>query len=112
MSAVASNCPRGVGVTAAHGQLVQTIALRIYCVHVLATRYFTHIFAHNGGLMPKFEDDRRKIVSRLESEGWHNIGGGEHDNFVKAGHRKIQVPRHRVVTQGVARSIAKAAGWK
>ncbi|MHC2490490.1 MULTISPECIES: hypothetical protein [Sinorhizobium] len=31
--------------------------------------------------MPKFEDDRRKIVSRLESEGWHNIGGGEHDNF-------------------------------
>lgn len=44
--------------------------------------------------MPKFEDDRRKIVSRLESEGWHNIGGGEHDNFVKAGHRKIQVPRH------------------
>ena len=33
--------------------------------------------------MPKFEDDRRKIVARLELEGWTNIGGKEHDNFVK-----------------------------
>jgi predicted RNA binding protein YcfA (HicA-like mRNA interferase family) len=62
--------------------------------------------------MPKFEDERRKIVAHLESEGWVNIGGGDHDNFEKEGHRKIQVPRHRVVTPGVARSIAKAAGWK
>jgi predicted RNA binding protein YcfA (HicA-like mRNA interferase family) len=61
--------------------------------------------------LPKFEDDRRKIVARLESEGWKNIGGGEHDNFVKDGFRKIQVPRHKTVTQGVARSIARAAGW-
>lgn len=112
MSAVASNCPRGLVRRLRTANSHKRPLLRIYCVHVLATRYFTHIFAHSGGLMPKFEDDRRKIVSRLESEGWHNIGGGEHDNFVKAGHRKIQVPRHRVVTQGVARSIAKAAGWK
>jgi predicted RNA binding protein YcfA (HicA-like mRNA interferase family) len=62
--------------------------------------------------MPKFEDDRRKIIARLEAEGWSNIGGGEHDNFVKEGQRKIQVPRHKTVTPGVARSIAKAAGWK
>lgn len=41
-----------------------------------------------------------------------NVGGGEHDNFVKEGQRKIQVPRHKTVTPGVARSIAKAAGWK
>jgi predicted RNA binding protein YcfA (HicA-like mRNA interferase family) len=61
--------------------------------------------------MPKFEDDRRKIVSRLEQEGWLNIGGKEHDNFVKDGHRMIQVPRHRTVSKGVARSISKAAGW-
>ena len=62
--------------------------------------------------MLKFEDDRRKIVARLEAEGWTNAGGGEHDNFVKHGQRKIQVPRHKTVTPGVARSIAKAAGWK
>ena len=51
--------------------------------------------------MPNFEDDRRKIVSRLEQEGWENIGGKEHDNFVKDGHRMIQVPRHRTVSKGV-----------
>ncbi|SKA19857.1 type II toxin-antitoxin system HicA family toxin [Consotaella salsifontis] len=62
--------------------------------------------------MPKFEDNRRKIVARLLSEGWTSIGGGEHENFVKDGLRMIQVPRHRTLSQGVARSIAKAAGWK
>ncbi len=61
--------------------------------------------------MPRPETKRRKIVARLEAEGWSNIGGGEHDNFVKAGHRMIQVPRHRELSVGVARSIARAAGW-
>lgn len=62
--------------------------------------------------MPKFEDNRRKIIARLLAEGWTSIGGGAHENFVKAGHRMIQVPRHRTVSQGVAQSIAKAAGWR
>ncbi len=62
--------------------------------------------------MPMPETNRRKIVARLEVEGWTNIGGGEHDNFVKAGQRMIQVPRHRELSVGVARSIAKAAGWR
>jgi predicted RNA binding protein YcfA (HicA-like mRNA interferase family) len=62
--------------------------------------------------LPKFEDSRRKIVARLLGEGWQSVGGGEHENFIKQGYRMIQVPRHRTVSQGVARSIAKAAGWK
>lgn len=57
------------------------------------------------------ETDRRTITARLESEGWTNIGGGNHDNFTKQGCRMIQVPRHRTLSPGVARSIAKAAGW-
>ncbi len=61
--------------------------------------------------MPKFEDNRRKIVGRLENEGWVNIGGGEHDLFSKDG-KIIAVPRHRTISQGVARSIFKAAGWR
>jgi len=62
--------------------------------------------------MPKFGDNRRKIVARLLEDGWQTIGGGEHENFVKPGYRMIQVPRHKTVSKGVARSIAKAAGWK
>ena len=62
--------------------------------------------------MPKFEDNRRKIVVRLLAEGWTSIGGGEHENFTREGQRMIQVPRHKTLSKGVARSIAKAAGWK
>ncbi|MFN0193594.1 MAG: type II toxin-antitoxin system HicA family toxin [Aestuariivirga sp.] len=61
--------------------------------------------------MPKPETNTRKIIARLVSEGWVNIGGGSHDRFV---HPKklgvmIAVPRHRELTPGTARSIAKAA---
>jgi predicted RNA binding protein YcfA (HicA-like mRNA interferase family) len=59
------------------------------------------------------ETNTRKIVRRLQREGWVNIGGGKHDNFEhpqKPG-VLIQVPRHRDVSPGVARSIAKQAGW-
>ena len=52
------------------------------------------------------------MVGRLLAEGWQSIGGGEHENFVKIGQRAIQVPRHKTLSQGVARTIAKAAGWK
>lgn len=58
------------------------------------------------------ETSRAKIARRLEAEGWINQGGGSHDLYrhpQKAG--IITLPRHRTVTPGVARSIAKAAGW-
>jgi predicted RNA binding protein YcfA (HicA-like mRNA interferase family) len=58
------------------------------------------------------ETRTRKIVARLKREGWTSVGGGKHDKFrhpKKPG--AIIVPRHPTVTLGVARSIAKAAGW-
>lgn len=57
--------------------------------------------------------NRRQIISRLEREGWMNKGGKEHDKFVhetKPG--VIIVPRHTELSPGVARSIAKVAGWR
>ncbi|MCW2317626.1 putative RNA binding protein YcfA (HicA-like mRNA interferase family) [Rhodoblastus acidophilus] len=63
--------------------------------------------------MPKVETNTRKIIARLEAEGWKNIGGGSHDRFVHDDHDgvMIPVPRHRELSPGTARSIAKAAGW-
>jgi len=63
--------------------------------------------------MPAPETDRRKIISRLQREGWVNIGGGSHDKFKHDGHPGIVivVPRHRTLSPGVARSIAKLADW-
>lgn len=57
------------------------------------------------------ETNTGKIKARLEREGWELVGGTKHDKYRKAGHDPIMVPRHRVVTLGVAQSIAKAAGW-
>ena len=63
--------------------------------------------------MAGIETNTRKIVTRLEREGWFNVGGGEHDKFKhsqKPG-RMVIVPRHRELKPGTARSIAKQAGW-
>ena len=57
------------------------------------------------------ETSSAKIKARLKKERWEFVGGTNHDKFSKAGRPVIMVPRHRVVTPGVARSIAKAAGW-
>jgi len=60
----------------------------------------------------KLEINRAKIVARLEAEGWTNEYGGSHDKFTKLGSAyPVIVPRHRTLSPGVARSIAKAAGW-
>lgn len=62
--------------------------------------------------MPQVKTNTRKIVARLKREGWENHGGGNHDVYRhpnKPG--MIVVPRHREVSSGVARSIAKSAGW-
>jgi predicted RNA binding protein YcfA (HicA-like mRNA interferase family) len=58
------------------------------------------------------EASTRRIVARLEAEGRVRQAGGKHDKFKhpdKPG--LIVVPRHREQSPGVARSIAKAAGW-
>lgn len=62
--------------------------------------------------MPAPEADRQKVVARLKHEGWLEEHGGEHDKF-KHPQRKgrIIVPRHRTLSPGVARQIAKQAGW-
>jgi predicted RNA binding protein YcfA (HicA-like mRNA interferase family) len=57
------------------------------------------------------ETNTRKIIRRLEREGWVNTGGGEHDAFRHPDGRKIVLPRHRTQSIGVARDIAKKAGW-
>ncbi len=59
----------------------------------------------------QFETNTAKIKQRLEKDGWELVGGTKHDKYRKAGLPAIMVPRHRTVTPGVARSIAKAAGW-
>jgi predicted RNA binding protein YcfA (HicA-like mRNA interferase family) len=60
------------------------------------------------------ETSRAKIVRRLAQEGWRLArNGAEHDIYdhpLKAG--VLSVPRHRTLSPGVARSIAKVAGWR
>jgi predicted RNA binding protein YcfA (HicA-like mRNA interferase family) len=71
-----------------------------------------HINTQSRGKVPDFETNTRKIIARLERDGWINKGGGSHDIFkhpTKIG--RIVVPRHRAQSPGVARSIAKLAGW-
>ena len=59
------------------------------------------------------ETNTRKIIARLEREGRRNVGGGRHDKFEHAENSQalIIVPRHREVSFGVARDIAKKAVW-
>lgn len=64
--------------------------------------------------MPSVETNTRKIVARLQVEGWTREVGGKHD---KHKHESkpgvlIVVPRHAEQSIGVARSIAKSAGWR
>lgn len=62
--------------------------------------------------MPTPELSRAKVVRRLMAEGWINEGGGKHDVFHHPRKKGVAiVPRHRQLTSGVARTIAKAAGW-
>ena len=62
--------------------------------------------------MEKPETNRRKVIARLAREGWIERHGGEHNVFkhpTKPG--RVVVPRHRTLSPGVARVIAKQAGW-
>jgi predicted RNA binding protein YcfA (HicA-like mRNA interferase family) len=58
------------------------------------------------------ETNTRKIIARLQREGWVCVGGKKHDVFKhpkKSG--RIVVARHREQSPLVARQIAKDAGW-
>ena len=53
------------------------------------------------------------MIARLEREGWKMLHGGRHDKFEHPSHPDLTliVPRHRELSPGVARDIAKKAGW-
>lgn len=73
----------------------------------LSYNTIAHIFAHVAGL----ETNRTKVVARLRREGWESRPG-RHDVFKHPARRgRIIVPRHRTLSPGVARAIAKEAGW-
>jgi predicted RNA binding protein YcfA (HicA-like mRNA interferase family) len=59
------------------------------------------------------ETDRSRIIARLPKEGWTFGSGAKHDKFAHPDRPgiKIMVPRHKTLSPGVARNIAKAAGW-
>jgi len=63
--------------------------------------------------MPQHETNTRKILARLEAEGWVNVGGSKQGKFQNPAFPgvKIMVPRHREQSPGVAKSIAESAGW-
>jgi predicted RNA binding protein YcfA (HicA-like mRNA interferase family) len=58
--------------------------------------------------------NRKQIVMRLQREGWVNRGGGGHDVYTHPARpgRIVSVPRHATLSPGVARNIAKVAGWR
>jgi predicted RNA binding protein YcfA (HicA-like mRNA interferase family) len=63
------------------------------------------------------ETNTRKIVARLERDGWvkdaGGKAGGKHDKCTHPARPGvlIVVPRHKEQSPGVARSIARSAGW-
>ena len=64
-------------------------------------------------VLAKPETNRNKIVARLLADGWVSEGGTKHEKLAHSAKpgAKIMVPRHGKLSLGVARSIAKAAGW-
>jgi predicted RNA binding protein YcfA (HicA-like mRNA interferase family) len=63
--------------------------------------------------MPLAETNTRKIIARLLQDGWLDVGGTKHDKFEHPQRPDVMliVPRHREQSPGVARSIARLAGW-
>lgn len=58
------------------------------------------------------ETNTRKVTDRLKAEGWVSAGGSKHDKFEHPDRTETMiVPRHKELSPGVARSIAKLAGW-
>ena len=62
--------------------------------------------------MLQLETNRNKVVARLERAGWVGRHGGDHDVYKHPARLgRVVVPRHRMLSPGVARVIAKVAGW-
>jgi predicted RNA binding protein YcfA (HicA-like mRNA interferase family) len=64
--------------------------------------------------MTAAERNRAKVVRRLELDGWRLLRNGtEHDIYGHASKPGVlSVPRHRILSPGVARQIAEVAGWR
>jgi len=61
----------------------------------------------------QLETNRTKVAARLKREGWIERHGGDHDVFKHPNRPgRIVVPRHRTLSPGVARVIARQAGWQ
>jgi len=59
-----------------------------------------------------FDTLQAKVAARLEREGWMVRHGGDHDIYKHAERPgRIVLPRHRILSPGVARAIARQAGW-
>ena len=55
----------------------------------------------------------RAVDARLRAEGWTLRNGAKHDIYKHSEkHGRIVVPRQRTLSIGVAREIAKIAGWR
>jgi mRNA interferase HicA len=83
--------------------------------HLDIRRHIAHIFAHKPGA-PRarfaLETNRNKVAARLAREGWEVRHGGDHDVYkhpTRVG--RIVLPRHRTLSPGVARAVARQAGW-
>jgi predicted RNA binding protein YcfA (HicA-like mRNA interferase family) len=60
---------------------------------------------------PRLELSRTALAARLVREGWIVRHGGDHDVYKHPQEPgRIVLPRHRTLSPGVARAVAKAAG--
>ena len=58
--------------------------------------------------------NHRTTKSKLIADGWVVRHGGRHDIYSQPDGPGciVVVPRHRTLSKGVARKIAKKAGWR
>ncbi|MBV8565706.1 MAG: type II toxin-antitoxin system HicA family toxin [Methylobacteriaceae bacterium] len=62
--------------------------------------------------MARIETNRAEVIRRLERDGWSlQRHGSDHDGYSHPVLGKLWVPRHRRLSPGVARDIAKKAQW-
>jgi predicted RNA binding protein YcfA (HicA-like mRNA interferase family) len=80
---------------------------------VLESVGYAQYIAQPGSAMPMIERNTRKILQRIERDGWTNVGGGKHDKYAHPARPGVLiiVPRHREQSPGVGKSIARLAGW-
>ena len=71
-----------------------------------------HYRAHGRAIFAMLDVNRARIVRRLAKKGWTNEGGKKHDAY---SHPDFDypaiVPRDKNLSPGVARAIARVAGW-